>query len=330
MNPPGNIVDIYKSQGWNDDAAIQADISAGGWKSKVPSTGGGSSSSNAYANFDASQIPSTLDFAKNLNASEDNAFKDYLTAVTSQQSPIDAFMKMEQEAGLPLLKKASSTLSGQINDLEDTLFQVEDDVSARSRESMLTEAQRRGLVTETKRPMIESLERLGTALGRIGQQIKDAEGNILIKTQLIMESQDRALEPLKLNIQRLSDQNSRLLTGFSSDKETNLQVLLKKLDAQQQLNMAEMQQLNDLAKLSKQYELQKEAFNYGTEVVTVGGQVKLINSATGETIANLGSSSEGGSGSGNLFGQGSGPGGLSAWVVDDSSSDFSLEQYTGF
>lgn len=42
--PPSNIVDIYKSQGWNDTAAINADIAAGGWQGKVPAGGGGGSS----------------------------------------------------------------------------------------------------------------------------------------------------------------------------------------------------------------------------------------------------------------------------------------------
>lgn len=36
MQPPGNIVEIYKKQGWNNKEAIDADIAAGGWQSKVP------------------------------------------------------------------------------------------------------------------------------------------------------------------------------------------------------------------------------------------------------------------------------------------------------
>jgi hypothetical protein len=40
MQPPSNIVQIYKSQGWNDEAAIKADIAAGGWVSKVPQGSG--------------------------------------------------------------------------------------------------------------------------------------------------------------------------------------------------------------------------------------------------------------------------------------------------
>lgn len=39
--PPPNIIDIYRSQGWNDMAAIQADIAAGHWREKVGSGGGG-------------------------------------------------------------------------------------------------------------------------------------------------------------------------------------------------------------------------------------------------------------------------------------------------
>jgi len=36
----GSLIEMYKKQGWTDEAAIKSDIAAGNWKSKVPSTGG--------------------------------------------------------------------------------------------------------------------------------------------------------------------------------------------------------------------------------------------------------------------------------------------------
>jgi hypothetical protein len=298
MNPPSNIVDIYKSQGWNDDAAIQGDIANGGWQSKVPSTGGTASGGNAYDNFDMSKIPSSLDFAKGLGASEDAAFQDYLKATQSQESPMSAYSRLEGEAGLPQLRKTSSTLSGQINDIEDTIKMIEPDVSARSQNSFMTEAQRRGTVTARKEPLLNNLDSLGTALGRITQGIDRATSDIGTKVGLIMQSQDRALEPLKMHISMLSDRNARLMTGFTSDKETTLQVLFKKMDAQQSLNNAEMQQVNDLAKLKLQYDQEKDSFNQQTQIVTVGGRVKLINSVTGQVVSDLGSSKDPSSGGG--------------------------------
>ena len=53
MQPPSNIVDIYKSQGWNDLDAINADIKAGGWTSKVPA---GSSSGAVNTSSNSSNI----------------------------------------------------------------------------------------------------------------------------------------------------------------------------------------------------------------------------------------------------------------------------------
>lgn len=61
MGPPSNIVDIYRSQGWNDLASINADIANGGWVSKVQSGGGGGGGGGGGATFNPITLPQFTD-----------------------------------------------------------------------------------------------------------------------------------------------------------------------------------------------------------------------------------------------------------------------------
>lgn len=66
------LIDIYHQQGWNDDNAIRADISAGGWKNKIPSGGGGDVQSQVNGAIQDSYSQLQQQVVKN--------FKDYNTS----------------------------------------------------------------------------------------------------------------------------------------------------------------------------------------------------------------------------------------------------------
>lgn len=58
-----SLIQIYRSQGWNDDAAIRADIAAGGWQGKVGGNGGGSGVDSILSNS-INSITSSLNVPK--------------------------------------------------------------------------------------------------------------------------------------------------------------------------------------------------------------------------------------------------------------------------
>uniref|UniRef100_A0A6M3KU32 Uncharacterized protein n=1 Tax=viral metagenome TaxID=1070528 RepID=A0A6M3KU32_9ZZZZ len=81
--PPANIVDLYKAQGWNNEASIKADIAAGGWKSKVQApTPGFSNTSTSGAGF------TSTDPAQTIQAAIDALKKANEPAVASYQARI--------------------------------------------------------------------------------------------------------------------------------------------------------------------------------------------------------------------------------------------------
>jgi len=239
---------------------------------------------------------SAVDFAKGLNASEDEAFNQYVMSLRAQAKPLDIFTSLEQNAGLPEMRKTATTLRGQVGSIEDLLSQVEGDVSATTRDSLVTEAQRRGMVSAKKEPWIERLNKLATSLGRVEQGISAAGADISQRTGLVLQGQQQELEPYKMKIQVMADRSARLMTGFTSDREANLTILMDKLQRERQLDDREWQEASDLAQSKLEFDQQKEllASKLETQIVERGGRKVLLNMQTGAVVADLGATGGGG------------------------------------
>jgi len=250
--------------GWSDVEA-DADFAATQGAGKgSPNAGGG----GYDGGIDMSNVPSVQGFVEGQFAGEDVAMNNLVAEMRSQEKPLDMYGRLETEAGLPSLKKASSSLTKEIQGIEDVLDTIEPDVSARSRESLVTEAQRRGMVAKGKEPHLERLTKFGTALGRISGRIGEAERGIATKTELGMRGQEMELEPLKLRYSTLLDRNARTLTGFTADRQTTLDALYDKLDRTRQLSDMEWNLANTLGGEEREYKraLQSAAANAGYQV----------------------------------------------------------------
>lgn len=200
----------------------------------------------------------------------------------NREQPYDIFTKLEEAAGLPEMRGTAKTLSSEIADIEDYLDQIEPDVSARTRESLVTEAQRRGMVSAERKPWIKSLSKLATSLGRIAQQIGISEGRVASLTELMLRGQEMELEPYQLQYSVMVDRNTRLLTGFIQDRELELDKLWDKLKRTRQLDDMEWERANQLADLERGYiqNLQSTAVSMGVQLS--GGE------SAGEMLARIG------------------------------------------
>jgi len=272
-------------QGW-DPASAQADWQAKGenmatleqTRGVTPSGGGATSTGRYVGGVDESQIPSTLDYIEKLNTTEDTAFQDLVMAMKARKSPLDVYTGLEEAAGLPAMKSSAISLSKSINDIEDTLEMIEPDVSAKSRESLMTEAQRRAVVSKEKEPFREKLTKLSTNLGRLKDLIGLTGTEIGTKANLYMQGEEMKLEPIKLQYQALVDRNARLLTGFTSDKQTKLEILMDKINRQRELSDQEWQLANQLSSEQRSYlkQLQTSAAEYGYKVTGAEGADQLL------------------------------------------------------
>ena len=264
------MVDLVKYPGytgWGGKEA-EADLAATGGAGKMAAGTSGGTSSSAPLGIDESQVPSTLDYVQKLNTTEDTAFSDLVMAMKARKSPLDVYTGLEEASGLPAMRTGAISLTKAISDIEDTLETVEPDVAARSRESLVTEAQRRGIVTQRKEPLLENMGKLTTGLGRLKELIGLTGQDVGTKANLYAQGEEQKIEVQKLQYTTLVDRNARLLSGFTSDKETKLQILRDKLQRQQQLSDMEWNLTNTLTADEKSYtrQLQKAAADAGYKV----------------------------------------------------------------
>jgi hypothetical protein len=240
--------------------------------------------------LDTSSIPSALGFAQTLSSGEDAVLANLVATMKGQATPMDIYGKLEEQAGIPALRTSAKSLSSEVYSLEDQIRQIEPDVSARTRQSLVTEAQRRGLVTEGQKPLRENLSTISTNLGRVLSGLSLAQSDVNTKTGLTMQGQQQELEPYKLQYTALVDRNARLMTGFTADRQTAYDTLIAKWQRNNQLDDREWQLAADLSKEENSYtrELQKAAASAGAKLT--GGEsmdqlLGLIGTQAAEEIA---------------------------------------------
>lgn len=231
-------------QGWGDTEA-RADFTATGGQD----TGGGGG--NEFIN--PADIPSSLDFVMEQEKPIEEAFKEYAMTVRGQKPPLDIYQELETAAGLPQQKKIASTLREQIGSLEDTIRRVEPQVQATTKQSLVTQGQQEGMIAERRRPLMENLGTLGTALGRITQGISATIADLGTKAGLVFKGQEQQLEPLKMRLSLMQDRAARFISGFNSDKETRLSLLLDEVSRNRQLNDMDRTEAFELIKLENSY-----------------------------------------------------------------------------
>jgi len=253
MQPPSNIQDVYRQQGWNDAAAINADIAAGGWQSKVSSSGG-SSGGGGGGTAPLPNVPSIAEYTEKAYGGADEALKSYVMALRGQRQPLDVYGELEQAVGLPGMKKTAGTLREQIGSLEDTIRRVEPQVQATTKESLVTQGQQEGMIAERRKPLMETLERLGTGLGRITQGITAAGADLGTRMQLYLQGQTQALKPFEVQMVAMNDRAARQVSGFSADVQNKLTTLMAQWNRNNQLDDQSTVQAFELLKLEKNYD----------------------------------------------------------------------------
>jgi hypothetical protein len=248
--------------------------------------GGGGGDGRSTESIDLSQVPSVQEFVKGQFAGEDVALKELVNMMRSQEKPIDIYGRMESEMGLPELRGAARTLTKEIGSIEDILEGIEPSVAGRTRESIVTEAQRSRIVSAEREPHEKALAKLARGLGRITGSISELSSQLANKVNLIMQGQTQELEPAKLLYQVLVERNSRTLSGFTTDRQTQLDIMFDKLQRQRELSDQDWALTNKLASEEREYVrgLQSAAAQLGLDL-TGGESVNELLGIIGEGFA---------------------------------------------
>jgi len=269
-----------------------------GGSAETPNTGPGSVGySNQQYDKVLQSTPKAADFAAQLNTGQDTALSDYFKFLGEQQKPVDTYRQQLEEAGIPKMQKTAATLQDQVFSLEDSLRRTEENISGTTRESLVTESQRQGLVNAAQKPLIENLGWLSQSLSRITSAITQGKSDAITITQLEQSGQQNLIDAFKTQLQVRSDQAARAMTGFTVDTQNYLNTSLQKIGRGEALADQVAQRAFEALQAERQFNQQKELFTMeaakpSNQIVTAGGNVLLIDSNTGKTIMNLGSSKE--------------------------------------
>lgn len=259
----GTLLQQYPGyQGWGQTEAL-ADYNATGGSGKGPQTSGGSSGS-----LDTSSIPSTQSYVQGQFTGEDPYIQAILDKYNTAEKPLDIYTRLENEAGVPQLRTTAGNLMKEVSSIEDILSGIEPDVAARTKDSLVTEAMRRGLVQSKSEPWMEKLTKLGTGLGRVMEGLSLARQDIGTKVSLAMQGLEQELKPLEFAYSVKVDRNARLLSGFTDDKETALSTLIANWQRTNEISDRDYQTMQQLASEERSYnqELQKIALNAGVSI----------------------------------------------------------------
>ncbi|MDI6808201.1 MAG: hypothetical protein QME66_04350 [Candidatus Eisenbacteria bacterium] len=191
-------------------------------------------------------------------AEEEGLFREFERLSGAQEKLPTAMQRLRGEQRIPQLEEQLNIFKGESRSIKNLLDRLDEDVTTRTQGTLTNEAQRRRQIAAEEEPLQKTLGRLGMAAEPILEAISKGESNVVQQLQLLTAEQQRELQPVLLRIDRMSDRFSREMTGFTQDKQTQLTLLLDKMQSDRQLSQLEWQQANQLAAAEREFAQQKQ------------------------------------------------------------------------
>lgn len=208
-------------------------------------------------NFTTSNNAQVQDLINQQNNTQQGLFDQYTAASNAQEKLPDLYTRLQNEAGIPDLTNQLQTYKDQIYRTKDLLDQLDDNVTSRTRGTLTTEAQRNAIIAQESNPLNTTLSRLGTGMQPIVDQLTGAQGQLSTLLPLYEQQQEKDLDPLKMQIDSLSDRFARELTGFTTERENSLNALMDQITRGRQLDDASLEQAQKLAEDEAEYQRQR-------------------------------------------------------------------------
>lgn len=191
-------------------------------------------------------------------AEQQGLFDQYTQKIGSQEQLPALYQRLQQEAGIPELSGQAQAFKDEIYRVKGLLDRLGEDVTSRTQGTLTTESMRNRIIAAEGDPLRTNLARLGTGLQPVADMLTSAQGQLSTVLPLYMQQQDRELRPLEMQIDALGDRFAREITGFNSNKETQLTAILDKLTRDRELSDREWQLAQDLAAEEREFSRQKQ------------------------------------------------------------------------
>jgi len=230
-----------------------------------------------------------------------NAFwNEYGTAVANQPSISDIYTRRAGELGYQPALNLATGLTQTALGTQGRLSNLPSQIQAETRGFDVNAAQRAKIEEGRQAEMSKQLTDEARAAEAAQIAAQNIGGQVTNLLGYDVAEQAKQLKPLELKGTMLSDLIAQQLTGYRADKKNELDLLINKVNNDQEMSMAEFKRLADLAYLEKNYELKKKeaAGNTGAGLGGLFGDntdlenmANSYNYGVGETAGTTGTNS---------------------------------------
>lgn len=205
-------------------------------------------------NLAAQQKQGFSDLLSQQNATSQGLFNQYTATSAAQPKLVDVLNNAQQAAGIGGLQQGINLFNSQLSGTKGLIDNLNTDTQARTAGTNANQAYLDRLRASEGGQLNTQLSRLTTGLGDVTNAFNTSNANTGQLLSATQADQQTALHPLELQINAMSDQFARQITGFTTSSQTELDTLMSKLNSQQQLNNDEWTRANALADQETQFQ----------------------------------------------------------------------------
>jgi len=259
----GGWVDRWTRSGLSADQLRSKFMASNEYKSKQGGYGGGAgygadSGNQQMQEFANQQKQAYADMLARQKAEEEGLFSQYEDTIGGQESLTELYKRFREEQGLPGLEDQIGSYKDEIYSVKSLLDSLEEDINTRTKGKFVNESQRNRQLAFEQTPLQNTLGRLGTGLEPLVEQQTAGLQQVSTLLGLTKEDQDKALRPMEMRINAISDRFAREITGFNSNKETQLSTLLDGIQRGRELSDRDWQLAQTLAAEEREFSRQKD------------------------------------------------------------------------
>jgi len=223
-----------------------------------------------------------LQYLSQAKAEEQGLIGRYTSAISGLEPLTAIRQRLGTEFNLPSLQQASDFLTTTLENIPG---------------SVKTLAGQFGISAPRMEQRMQALaSNITPAQQQAVRQEQTAQERLADTLKYEIAQQERQLLPYTQEFTVLKDRIAREAAGFTAENKSQLDLLLQELKNTGTLTEQKLLSARELALKEEEYNLEKMKLENARETVTSDGRVRLINSYTGELIADLGSSRAGGVG----------------------------------
>jgi len=150
----------------------------------------------------------------------------------NKNSPIDYYNSAVESLGIPDVRAGVAADRKAIDDTQTLIDAVDPSVTGRTSGSLVTEAQRQGLVTKEKTPLLGSLGKLGGIYGTSSANLSDLMGQASMQGQLGYQGQTDTMAALmqRLDYARYQEEQQRQANAANAQNAW-IEALMKNIQA---------------------------------------------------------------------------------------------------